>query len=259
MTMGRQLSPQELDELLGAYALDAVDGDERAQLEQWVERSPAAASELGALRETAALLAHAGGDAPAGVWARIEESLSAEPPTFAPPGRVVPFGSTRRRRAALRIGAGIAAASAVAASVTAVVVGGQVADQEERLSEIAQSMERDDMHDAAVAAAAHPDARMIHLASDDGMSATVITMPDGAGYFMGGELPRLGAGRTYQLWALTGDPEHPDMVSAGVLGRSVDVAAFRGPASAMGFSVTEERESGVAEPSGAAVVSGRFT
>ena len=256
--MGRQLSPQELDELLGAYALDAVDGDERDQLELWVQRSQAAASELASLRETAALLAHAGGDAPTGVWSRIEESLSAEPPSFAPPDRVIPLGATRRRRAALRIGAGIAAASAIAATVTAVGVSGQMADQEERLSEVAQSVERDGMRQAAVAAAADPDAQMVHLTSDDGMSATVITMPDGAGFFMADDLPRLPQGRTYQLWALTGDPDDPEMVSAGVLGRSVEVAAFRGPVTAMGFAVTEEPESGGAEPSGAPVLTGRY-
>ena len=40
--MARELSGQELDDLLGAYALDAVDGDEREQVEAYLDREPAA-------------------------------------------------------------------------------------------------------------------------------------------------------------------------------------------------------------------------
>ena len=34
--MGRDLTPAELDELLAVYALDAVDGDEHAQVDAWI-------------------------------------------------------------------------------------------------------------------------------------------------------------------------------------------------------------------------------
>ena len=40
--MGGDLTPAELDELLAAYALDAVDGDERALVEGWIARTPRA-------------------------------------------------------------------------------------------------------------------------------------------------------------------------------------------------------------------------
>jgi uncharacterized protein (TIGR03083 family) len=43
-----------LDELLGAYALDAVEPDEAAAVEQYVERAPHAADELARLRNAAA-------------------------------------------------------------------------------------------------------------------------------------------------------------------------------------------------------------
>ena len=45
-TVGRELSPTELRELLGAYALDAVDADERRQVEAYLARTPAAVAEL---------------------------------------------------------------------------------------------------------------------------------------------------------------------------------------------------------------------
>lgn len=259
--MGRQLNPQELDELIGVYAIDAVDdADEREQVESWIDRSPAAAAELASLRETAALLAHAGADAPEGVWTRIEEALSAEPPPLTlPTDRVVSLDTARRRRRpALRIGAGIAAASAAAAAITAVVFDNRMSDQEQRLAQVARSIEHDGIRQAAMAAMASPDARTIRFTSDDGVDATVVMTPDGAGFFMAEDLPRLADGRTYQLWALTGDSEHPDMVSAGVLGPNASVVPFHGPPGAMGFAITEEDESGAAQPTSAPVLSGRF-
>ena len=45
-----------LDELLGAYALDAVDTAEAAAVEEYIERAPAAASEVARLRNAAAAI-----------------------------------------------------------------------------------------------------------------------------------------------------------------------------------------------------------
>jgi len=44
--MARQLTPEELEALLGAYALGAVDDEERAQVEAYVAEHPPAAEEL---------------------------------------------------------------------------------------------------------------------------------------------------------------------------------------------------------------------
>ncbi|WP_425554611.1 hypothetical protein, partial [Georgenia daeguensis] len=51
-------------ELLGAWALDAVDDVERAAVERAIREDPELAAEAGALRETAARLADAGAVAP---------------------------------------------------------------------------------------------------------------------------------------------------------------------------------------------------
>ena len=152
--MGRELTPAELEELLGAYALDAMDGDERAQLEEWLARSPAAREELATLRETAALLAHTGRDAPPGVWTRIEGALAEEPPrlVLGAEGSVVPMRDrTRRRGLALRVTAGIAAASAAAAGITAVVVSQEMSEQDQRLAAVERGIERAGLREAAVA------------------------------------------------------------------------------------------------------------
>src|SRR5262249_13716201 len=52
----RELTRAELDELLPLYALDALDGEERAQVERYVERDDAARAEVQSLREAVALL-----------------------------------------------------------------------------------------------------------------------------------------------------------------------------------------------------------
>ena len=57
----------DIEELLGAYALDAVDPDERRQVEAFLQTSPRARAEVDQHREVAALFAFGGGEeAPAG-------------------------------------------------------------------------------------------------------------------------------------------------------------------------------------------------
>jgi len=249
--MGRELTPRELHDLLAVHALDAVDGDERDQLEEWLERTPDALEELSALRETAALLAHVDTEAPPEVWTRIEESLAEEPPPLAVP--------MHRRRLTMRVTAGLAAASAAAATLTAVVLSDEMSRQEDRLESVTRSVRTRGMEQVAIAAMADPRARTLHLESTSGATATVVTMTDGEGYLMAVHLPRLERGTTYQLWAVTGDPDQPAMVSAGVLGRDVEIAAFRAPGDARGFMITTEDAPGSNSPHGAHVLEGSFT
>jgi hypothetical protein len=259
--MGRELTPRELEELLGAYALDAVDGDERAQLEGWIARSPAARAELVELRETAALLAHTGRDAPPGVWDRIEGALAEDPPglVLGGEGSVVHMrGRIARRGLAMRVAAGIAAASAAAAAITVVVVSQEMSDQDHRLTAVERGIERTRMRDAAAAAMADPRARTLQLESAAGATATLVTMPDGAGYLMVDGLPHLSRDRTYQLWAMIGDSATPKMLSSGVLGPAIDVIAFRAPRGALGFALTDERAPGAVRPWARHVLEGHF-
>ena len=132
--MARELSPRELDELLGAYALDAVDDDEREQLEAYLERTPAARSLVAEYRETAALLAHGGTEAPAGLWERISRALEEEPPRLAAgAGAEVIRLESRRARLARRV----AIVAGVAAAVVAVaVLSVRVVQQGDRIDEL---------------------------------------------------------------------------------------------------------------------------
>ena len=69
-----------LDELLGAYALDAVDDIERRRVEAYLADHPEARAEVWQMRQAASMLAHAGNPAPDGVWDRIADTLEARPP-----------------------------------------------------------------------------------------------------------------------------------------------------------------------------------
>jgi anti-sigma factor RsiW len=249
--VGRELTPAELDELLGAYALDALDPDERVQVDAYLARTPAAVLEVSQLQETAALLAHAGREAPDGLWSRIEGSLAEEPPHLrldAPVNSIAPVRD-RRRRLLTRAGAVAAGLVVVAAVGVTAVMHDEMDDQQTRLDRLSASVAHQGVARAAHAATMDPDSRVAMLASADGSRrAKVVTMPDGTGYFMEHNLPPLAAGRTYQLWVLTGSRATPSMVSVGVLGRRPDVTAFRTAASPMGFVVTVEPAPGVVEP-----------
>jgi hypothetical protein len=73
---------EEVQELLGAYALDAVEPDEAAAIERHLPTCPRCRIELADHREVAALMGYAGADAPSGVWDRIIASLEEPPPAL---------------------------------------------------------------------------------------------------------------------------------------------------------------------------------
>lgn len=262
--MARELTPHDIEALLGAYALDALDdGDERVQVELYLERSASAADEVAELREVAALLASAGSsDPPDGLWERIEKALEAEPPRL-----VLPLATARaarsRRGMGLRIAAAVAAASAAAAVVTAFVVSDEMSQQEQRLARVEAQVGSAATRRAALVAMASPDARMVHLESADASgsgsaSATVVAMPDGDAFLMAEHLPALVQGRTYQLWAMTGDHAAPTLLSTAILGRRVDVVAFHAPHGSIGFLITDEAAPGATSPVRPRVLSGEF-
>jgi anti-sigma factor RsiW len=80
--MERLTGHAELQELLGAYALDAVEADEAAAIERHLPTCPRCRTELADHREVAALLGYAGGSAPSGLWDRIVASLEEPPPAL---------------------------------------------------------------------------------------------------------------------------------------------------------------------------------
>jgi anti-sigma-K factor RskA len=262
----RELTRAELDELLPLYALDALDGEERAQVERYVTRDDAARAEVQSLREAVALLPPADVRAPASLWTTIERSLD-EPGELAEPAeraernlrptlRVVepPRAEPRRRqRRTVRVVTALVAAAAV---VAIAVLGIQVGRQQSRIDDLAAEMHRNPLQQQAIAARSSKDAHLVRLdaMTGDG-TAEVVMLPDGTGYFMDHGLPALTGGATYQLWAKVDDASSSRMVSLGVLGADPRVAPFRLSAAPTMFEITKEPASGSATP-GAVVMRG---
>lgn len=109
--MDRPLTHRQIQDLLGAYALDAVDADEAEAVEVHLRECPRCRAEVEEHRETAAMLAHVGTAAPAGVWDRIAEQLEEEAPDFE-----AGVGAAASRSAASRSSAPRSTASGASAS-----------------------------------------------------------------------------------------------------------------------------------------------
>lgn len=232
------MNDAELESLLGAYALDAVDGPEADALEAHLRYCPRCRAELADHREVAAMLAHEGSPAPEGVWNLIEASLEEAPPRMelAPlrrRGRVPTFGW----RAATAV-------MSVAAVLLIGVLGVRVVDDGRRIDRLASASQGEQLLRAANAALTDPGARRVALRSPGNglLSAEAVVLPDGAGYVVKSNLPKLQAERAYQLWALSGTSK----ISIGVLGPSVRAAAFQAPSADLwGLAITQERAGGV--------------
>jgi anti-sigma-K factor RskA len=217
----------ELDSLLGAYALDALEPPERDRVERYVERTPAARAEVDELRETAAALALAPVDdttAPPELWRRIADELRDE------------LGDELAPRRARRRGV-VAAVAAAAAVAVAVAVGVTLADGSEP---------GPDGLVAAFDEAVDEGASVVALRRDGAAVARVALLDDGTGYLRDDGLPRLADDETYQLWAVVGGAAEPRVISAGVLGPDPDAAAFTVAGDVAAFVLTVEEAPGVA-------------
>lgn len=209
---------EELAELLGAYALDAVDDTdgEREAVRLHLLECARCRAEVEEHREVAALLAHAGEPAPAAVWDRIAAAVEGEAPAgprpvllrMTPPTPLPPARAWWTRPAPLL---------AAAAVVVIAALGALALDANRRLDDL----EGDRGVEAAMAdAMADPDSTVVDLVGDVSVRAVLV---DGTGYLAADDLPPAPDGRTYQLWG--GD--EGGMVSLGVLGgEPAEVVAF---------------------------------
>lgn len=252
----------EIRELLGAFALDAVDPDEAQLVESHLRDCRACAEEVAGHREVASALAHSYDAPPDGLWSRIRNEIDAGP-TEDPPvlpielrramGRpaqaadVPSEGSSSGRRS--EPGRRWPVLAAAAALVVA-VLGGLVWQQQNRIDEL-ENVAAPSITDLAEQAASQPGARTVEL-TGDGAIVEIVVGPDDIAYLRGDSLPALGPDRTYQLWGVTGD----QVVSLGVLGSDPGVSAFALPAGTETLAVTDETAGGVVASSQDPVVVG---
>jgi anti-sigma factor RsiW len=229
-------SHDDIQELLGAFALDAVDGDERDLVVEHLSTCARCRAEVNAHRETAAMLAHAGARAPDGVWDRIASSLEEPPPPIelqrrqwaeveAPSGRGAGSGSRRGSRST-----GLLAAAAVVIAVLALMVALGGRDEDGGI----------------------PSGPRVELASADGRHSAGIVVADGRGVVVDDNLPALPAEQVYQLWGRRG----PDLISLGLLGRDPDGEEFVLDEEYEAYAITVEKAGGVVSSEQVPVVSG---
>ena len=254
--MTKPLSTPELEELIGAYALDAVDPDERVAVEHHLAECPRCRDELVGHLEVAALLGNTGAPAPDGVWARIASSLEEPPPAMRLSLGPVPVEGSTRRSHRRWVGRSLALAAAAAIAVIT-LLGVEVVRQDHRIdemrNEIAASAGSNGLQGAMVQAMSDPASHRMNLASPTGepMSAAAVMTDDGAGYFLATSMPALDEGRTYQLWGIMADGQ---VVSLGVLGGDPHLAAFRAAGGLTGLAVTVEESGGVPQSQNPAVL-----
>ena len=268
--MERELTHEELADLLGAYALDAVEPDERLAVEEHLVSCPRCAAEVAEHREVAAQLANTGAPAPEGIWARILDSLEEPPPELDLPvsPRSAPAPTPERAPATTGTGASVTSladrrsvrqwlplSAAAAVLVVLGLLGGLLLaddDQSSPRNELAQPS----LQDVARRVLNDPDSAKVTLASPDtaaqSLEATAAVEPDGSGYLIGTSLPALDESQTYQLWGLHGGA----VVSLGVLGHAPEVVAFHLDDNITDLVITAEVAGGVTSSSNAPVVAG---
>jgi anti-sigma-K factor RskA len=253
--MGRQLKHEEIAELLGAYALDAVDADEAALVEAHLATCPRCRDEVRDHREVASLLAYSGAAAPAGLWDALAAALD-EPdapvaaPRLAPVTSIAEARASRSRTQSLVLGS-----AAAAVLVLVLAVGGLWWKLDKVTSRVDQAGSEQALQRAAEDASRTAGARKVQLTTPDNrVLADGVVRPDGTSFLWNVHLPELRSGRAYQLWAIVGDGEKR---SVGVLGRSPHAVGFNVPTTSLvALAVTEEVATGVTATTQQAVVFG---
>jgi anti-sigma factor RsiW len=194
-----------IHELTAAYALDALDVDERAEYEAHLTGCERCRDELASFWETTEALAVAatGPAPPPELRGRILDAARAERQNVVPLER-------RSRRTAPVLGAvaAIAAAAAIGLGLYAVSVAG---DRDEARSAL-ESAQR------AQAVLADPGARDVELASGDGR---LVVGANGDAVLVLNGMGPAPAGKAYEAWIIEGDTPRPAGVFAGTSGPDV--------------------------------------
>jgi anti-sigma-K factor RskA len=264
---------EEIESLLGAYALDAVAPEERALVEQHVEGCPRCRAELDAFMEVAAALGNSVDPVPDELWDRIAGQLDLSAPGDATlieirakarqqiaDGRTRPrtTGTSARTRAALWRRSAMAAVAAAAAVALAIVSLG-LSNANSKVDQLQAIAAAHGAAAAAQAALANPQSQLVQLRGSGGAKlATIVLSPSGTGFVLASHLSTLPSSQTYQLWARI----NSRAISLGLLGRQpARDAAFSiaRSASASTLMMTVEPAGGVTRPTGSAIAVGTIS
>jgi Anti-sigma-K factor rskA/Putative zinc-finger len=241
----------ELRELLGAYALDAVDEREAAEVRAHLATCTACAAEVDEHHEITAMLANSGGDAPAHLWERIEAQLGTSTRAPAPAAGRSDADELAARRAAdaPRPAAARRVRLLAVAAVTILVValGVLVVRLDDRVGRLQGASLEQQLVSAAHRALGDPTAQHVALDSStsSGTVAQIAVLRSGTAFLVNDGLPALPDGRTYQLWGSVGGR----LVSLGLLGARPTAVSFDvgRPGLVTSFAITDEHAGGVVQ------------
>lgn len=246
----------EFSDLLGAYALDAVDPAESELIEAHLATCPRCRAEVAEHREVAAFLSQSGAAAPEGVWDRIASELSPEAPplrmTFvstADPSvgvdgaPVAPVASLDAARASRSARSKTMLALLAAAACIVAVLGFVTVSQSRRIDNVEAAMRGRNVESIATDTVA--DAKVkVNLTGDAGDAEAVIGK-NGRGYLIMGDVPAPPAGSLYQLWGKVDGT----VLSLGTFGGDTKVVPFSVDPNHLDdvelFAVTQEKAPGV--------------
>ncbi len=220
-------------ELVPLHALDALEDEERRQVDAHLEMCDVCSAELDRHRSVTSTLAP-DTPAPEHVWARIEAGIDEDQTS-----NIVDLAQVSAKRAKPLVW--IASVAALAAVVLGGVVLGQLATINDLTGPRA-------VISAAETAASEPGSIVEDFVSDGVTVAEVILTPEGEGFVLPKEgLELLGSGRTYQLWVITSDQQ---VISAGALGNRPSPSRFTWTGDVSGFALTREVAGGVEKSAG---------
>lgn len=249
----------EVNALLAALALNAVDSDVALEIEAHVATCPRCQSELDSFRAVAASLGNCVEPLPEGLWSNISSQLwerkgeeVALPELVLPSVEVVAITSSRpgiSRRSKTAFGA---LSFAAAASIIALAVG--LSGANSHVSNLQKAIQLAN-RSAVQTALATPGHRLVNMSNSAQQPiAQFVLLPDGTGYLVTSHMPVLASDQTYQLWGIVrGSP-----VSIGVMGNSPGSVTFTMASSPppTELAVTVQQSGGSLTPSRTFVATG---
>jgi hypothetical protein len=256
--MSPEMTHDDVQEALAAEALDALDGAERERVRAHLAGCADCRAELDALREAAALLAHAAPHVP--LEPARSDRLRARLVARAAAERVIPLAPRRRSTLPAWLAAAASLLLAIGLGVYASTLRARLDSLRDRNASLERTLAE---RESTLAALAGPEVRVIDLASTQQRAPTgrMFWNPHRRRYtFYAYNLPPVRAGREYQLWLITPDgpvaaPTFPTRNGMGSVEGGYDVPNEQIRA----FAVTDEPLGGLPKPTGEVVIAGTTT
>lgn len=235
--MTDEFSHAEIQDLLGAYALGAVDERDRAVIEAHLQACESCRAELDDHH-------------------RLAQVLTRHAPRVSPLASTEANGGPKASELVARHGRSRRWGVPVALAIVVVLFGGLFAQAEIRFDRVDATIDRLRLLQRAQLAAADPAAVVSTLRTPTNVPVlTVVSRPGGGdSYAMNSALPQLEEGRLYQLWHVAAGAETP----AAVLGLSPAVM-FALPPGVTSLLVTVEMRPAPTGPTLPPVAVGRLS